>query len=101
MLIWPQEWEDSSHKLTYNLRRRFRAALAYWTQYDYNSNSWGIDSWGYSGSYSMAGVEGTRAEVFCAVNLFNQPHIYRYGGYNGLCFSGETRNAKGENSAPG
>jgi hypothetical protein len=35
----------------------------------------------------------TASHVFCAVNLFNQPDVYRFGSYNGYCFD----TSKGQN----
>lgn len=78
-----QEWEDSGRTLGYKLRRRFRAALAYFT--GYQDDSWGITSWEYANE-NDPNVRRTGPNVFCAINLFNQPHVYRYSGYNGYCY---------------
>ena len=79
-----QEWEDSGRTLTYKFRRTFRAALAYT---GYQSGGWDAESWQYTDSKDGGGAKTTVSDVFCAVNLFNQPHVYRYSKFNGFCYN--------------
>ncbi|KAL5040855.1 hypothetical protein BDW71DRAFT_212703 [Aspergillus fruticulosus] len=85
------EWENSGRTLSYNFKRNFTFALAYATSVSDTPDQWGSMA---LNNFELGTTTSTTAShVFCAVNLFNQPDVYRFGSYNGYCFD----TSKGQN----
>lgn len=61
-------------------------ALAYATSLSDTPDQWGKKALSNS-QIGNANVDSKASNVFCAVNLFNQPDVYRYGSGNGYCFN--------------
>ncbi|KAJ9481815.1 hypothetical protein VN97_g11646 [Penicillium thymicola] len=86
------EWENSGRTLSYNFKRNFTMALAYATSLSDTPDQWGKMALSNS-QIGNANSDSKAPHVFCAVNLFNQPDVYRYGSGNGYCFD----TSKGKN----
>lgn len=67
-------------------------ALAYATSLSDTPDQWGKMALSNS-QIGNANSDSKAPHVFCAVNLFNQPDVYRYGSGNGYCFD----TSKGKN----
>ncbi|KAJ6060310.1 hypothetical protein N7444_002164, partial [Penicillium canescens] len=78
------EWENSGRTLGYNFKRNFTMALAYATSLSDTPDQWGKMALN-SSQIKGASSDTDPTHVFCAVNLFNQPDVYRYGSGNGFC----------------
>lgn len=66
--------------------------LAYATSLSNSPDQWGKMALTNS-ELRRASADTDPTHVFCAINLFNQPDVYRYGNSNGYCL--DTR--KGDN----
>ncbi|KAL4860436.1 hypothetical protein BDV12DRAFT_205062 [Aspergillus spectabilis] len=96
------EWEDTNYKLSYNMKRNFTFGVAYGTSLDKSADQWGSMR---IQDYTLV-TEGTTGtdplNVFCAINLYNQPDVYRFDKYNGMCYSEKrSKDALGFGRRPG
>ncbi|KAL6233815.1 hypothetical protein BDW75DRAFT_241697 [Aspergillus navahoensis] len=84
-------WESSGRTLSCHFKRNFTFALAYATCLSDTPDQWG--SIALNNFEKGTATSTTVSHVFCAVNLINQPDVYRCGSYNGYCFD----TSKGQN----
>ncbi|KAJ6151670.1 hypothetical protein N7470_006798 [Penicillium chermesinum] len=85
------EWENSGRTLGYNFKRNFTMSLAYATSLSNTPDQWG--KMALTDSQIPGGaVDKDPTHVFCAINLFNQPKVYRYGTGNGYCLDTSRNN---------
>lgn len=67
-----------------------------------DGGSWGSQSFTSATQLTAGTTTQDATAVACALNIFGQSNIYRYGGtFNGYCFNGKTNNPLGVYTSPG